>query len=120
MKADPLTGALALAAIAALAAPGAVLDDWSLFFWLITGSLCGVCFVLFGDESKSPTWSGALSKMAVCFIPGFCFTGIGVKVSGFAISPELVLGASFLLSVCGPIAVTKARKWLEKKTEGPL
>lgn len=119
MKAEPLSGAIVLAVVAAVAAPGVVLDDWSLLFWLITGSLCGVCFVLFGDESKAVTWGAALSKMSVCFIPGFCFTGIGVKVSGVSISPELVLGASFLLSVCGPLAVAKARKWLDKKTDAP-
>jgi hypothetical protein len=120
MKADPLTGAIALSAFAALAAPGTLPDNFSLFFWLITGSLCGVCFVLFGDEKKAPTWFGALSKISQCFVPGLCFTGIGIKWSGVEISPELVLGASFLLSVCGPFVVTKARKWLDKKTEPPL
>lgn len=120
MKADPLSGAIVIAVIAAAAAPGVVPDNQSLFFWLVTGSLCGVCFVLFGDESKAPTWRGALSKLSLCFVPGFCFTGLGVKMSGVAITPELVLGASFALSVSGPIVVEKVRKWLDKKTDGPL
>ena len=114
MKVDPLSGAIVLAAIAAVAAPGVVLDDWSLFFWLITGCLCGVCFVLFGDESKAPTLQGALTKMAQCFVPGFCFTGIGVKLSGIAISPELILGVAFALSVSGPIVVAKVRAYIKK------
>lgn len=117
LKADPLLIA-ALAVISAAAAPAHVLDNWALVFWLLIGSLCGVCFVLFGDEKKALTRRGVLSKLSICFVPGFCLTGAGIKVSGSEPSAEIVLACSLILSIAGPMVVAKLSKKLGEKIDG--
>lgn len=117
VKADPLVIS-ALAMVSAAASPQAVLDSWTLMFWLAVGSLCGVCFVLFGDEKKALTWRSVISKLSVCFIPGFCLTGLLIKLSGTAPSAEVVLAASLLLSVGGQMIVAKLVKKAGDKIDG--
>lgn len=118
VKADPALYAIAIAALGAAATPAAVLDNWALIFWLFVGSCCGVCFVLFGDEKKALTWRGVLSKLSVCFVPGFCLTGAGIKASGAEPSAEIVLACSLILSIAGPMIVAKLVKKAGDKIDG--
>ena len=120
-KADPLVYALTVAAVSAAAAPREVLDDAGLLLWLVIGSMCGFCYALFKDEKKALTRRGALSKFVTCFIPGFCFTGAGIKIGQwqwpqFDTSPSIVLGLAMLLSITG-VKVVDA---LSKKVEGKI
>jgi len=117
IKADPLL-ITALAVISAAAAPAAVLDSWALVFWLTIGSLCGVCFVLFGDERKALTKRAIMGKLSICFGPGFCLTGLGIKLSGIEASAEIVLAASLILSVAGPVIVPMLVKKTADKIDG--
>ena len=117
IKADPLLIS-AIAIISAAAAPSAVLDSWALVFWLAIGSLCGVCFVLFGDEKKALTPRAVMGKLSICFVPGFCLTGLGIKISGMEASAEVVLAASLILSVAGPVIVPMLAKKAGDKIDG--
>ena len=117
-KADPALFALAIAALGAAATPGSVLDNFALGFWLFVGSMCGACFVLFGDEKKALTWRGVLSKLSVCFAPGFCLTGAGIVLSGAKPSAEIVLACSLILSIAGPMIVAKLVKKAGDKIDG--
>ena len=116
-KADPLLITM-IAIISAAAAPSAVLDSWELVFWLMIGSLCGVCFVLFGDEKKALTTRAVLGKLSICFVPGFCLTGAGIKLSGADVSAEIVLAASLVLSVAGPVILPMLAKKAGDKIDG--
>lgn len=117
-----------LSVISAAAAPGAVLDNMALLLWLLTGSACGACFVLFGDEKKALTPRAIASKLSVCFIPGFCLTGIGVKLGAVIFpdkawaqpSAELVLATALILSVAGPMVVAKLVKKTGDKIDGAI
>lgn len=115
--ADPMM-ITTIAVISAAAAPSAVLNDWALIFWLCVGSLCGVCFVLFGDEKKALTARAVMGKLSICFVPGFCLTGIGIKLSGTDPTAELVLAASLILSVAGPVIVPMLAKKAGDKIDG--
>lgn len=117
IKADPLLITV-LAVVSAAAAPSAVLDNYALLFWLFVGSCCGVCFVLFGDEKKSLTWRAVLSKLSICFVPGFCITGAGIVLTGATPSAEIVLAASLILSVAGPVIVPMLAKKAGDKVDG--
>ena len=125
-KADPALYAVMIAAFGAAAAPGSVLDNFALGFWLFVGSMCGACFVLFGDEKKPLTKRAIMGKLSVCFVPGFCFTGFGIKAlaatwpdkSWAQPSAELVLAASLILSVGGPMIVAKLVKKTGDKIDG--
>lgn len=115
-----------LAVISAAAAPGAVLDNYALLFWLFVGSCCGVLFVLFGDEKTPLTKPLVRAKLAQCFLPGFCLTGAGIVVSRATPSAEIVLGLSLILSVAGPaivpmlakLAAKISAKWAGDKADG--
>lgn len=117
-KADPTLLAIAVAVISSAAAPAQVLGDTALLLWLFVGSCCGVCFTLFGDEAKALTWRALLSKLSLCFGPGFCLTGIGIKLSGLEPSAELVLALSLILSVASPVLVPILAKRLTAKAKG--
>ena len=125
VKADPML-ITALAVISAAAAPSAVLDNYALLFWLFVGSCCGVLFVLFGDEKTSLTWRILRTKLAQCFIPGFCLTGAAIWMMRATPSAELVLASSLILSVAGPVLVPllakltakASAKWAGDKIDG--
>jgi len=124
-KADPFFYAVAVSAASAVASQREVLDDATLLFWLLMGSMCGFCYSLFRDEKKVLTWRGALSKLVTCFIPGFCLTGVGIKISQiqypqFEASTSVVLGLSMLLSVMGVKIVDMLSKNLAGKIGGEL
>jgi hypothetical protein len=117
IKADPLLIS-AIAIISAAAAPAGVLDSFELGFWLFVGSLCGVCFVLFGDEKKALTPRAVMGKLSICFGPGFCLTGLGIKLSGVEVSAETVLAVSLILSVAGPVILPMLVKKAGDKIDG--
>jgi hypothetical protein len=118
IKADPLAYALAVAVFSAAAAPPEVLDDGWLLFWLVLGSMCGFCYALFKDDKKPLTPRGALSKLVTCFIPGFCFTGLGIVISKLQATPSIVLALSLALSIAGVTIVDAVTKRIEKKIGG--
>lgn len=113
-KADPVMITM-LAVMGAVASPSsAVLDSVELLFWLLIGSMCGVLFVLFGDEKTALTWQSVRGKLAKCFLPGFCLTGLAIKAFNATPSAEIVLGAALILSVSGPVMVPMLAKLLAK------
>lgn len=118
MKADPLIFAVAIAILSSAAAPSAVLDNWSLLFWLTIGSFCGVCFTLFRNEQSELTKRAILGKLSICFGPGFCLTGAGIKLSGVEVTAETVLAVSLVLSVAGPVLVPMLAKKAGDKVNG--
>lgn len=112
-KADPVLITM-LAIASAAAAPSAVLDNYALVLWLLTGSACGMCFVLFGDDKVQFSWRLTRIKLFQCFIPGVCFTGAAIVGFGATPSAELVLGLSLVLSVAGPVMVPMLSKLATK------
>lgn len=123
LKADPFFYALVVSAVSAAATPTEVLPAYGLFLWLIIGSMCGFCYALFKDDKKALNWRIVLSKLVTCFIPGFCFTGAGIKIAQsmrfqFEASPSIVLGLAMLLSVLGVKVVDAASKKVEGRING--
>lgn len=117
-KADPTMLAVVVAVISSAAAPTQVLGDTALLCWLFVGSCCGVCFTLFGDAEKQLTIRTVMAQLSLCFGPGICLTGFGVKISGMEPSPELVLFLSMLLSIGGPVVLPELVKKLTKLIKG--